>query len=89
MHGNPKYPQPPAHAAAHPAPHLRDEERLQAALVLRQQQGDVVVHLLPQVIVGQEEAQHGLQGLDDPQLHLPREQGLQTPWPRTPGNPSL
>ena len=68
---SPKYPEPPAQA-----PHLRDEECLQAALVLRQQQGDVVVHLLPQVIIGQEEAQHGLQGLDDPQLHLAQEPGL-------------
>ena len=68
---SPQYPEPPAQA-----PHLRDKERLQAALVLRQQQREVVVHLVPQVIVGQEEAQHGLQGLDDPQLHLAQEPGL-------------
>lgn len=71
----------PGHQASRPllpaTSHLRDEERLQAAPVLRQQQGDVVVQLLPQVIGGQQHAQHGLQGLDDPQLHLPRE-------PRTP-----
>lgn len=68
-------------------PHLCDEEGLQAALVLCQQQWDVVVHLLPQVVVGQQEAQHGLQGLDDPMLHLPQERGFGLLGPGPPARP--
>lgn len=71
---------------AHLYPPLCDEESIWAVLVLCQQQGDRVTHLLLQVIIRQEEAQHGLQGLDDPQLHLLQEQGLWTPWTRSPSN---
>lgn len=40
-------------------PHLCDEEGLQATLELGQQQGDIVIHLFPKIIIGQEKAQHG------------------------------